>query len=123
MKIFAYFDSLDYAIIVVLLLAALGLIIFFSRKTKKSAPEDILTGHNFSLILGPVMIIISMAWIIYIENTVDSVAGILQPVSIMTSEPFVFLSIILFVAGMVVFIIGMHRQITINRMKQEGGLE
>jgi len=120
MEIFSFFDIYDYAILVGLILIAIFFLIYFHVKIKREISKkeslNLLKTKKINILIGLLIIIISIVLLIYLEWDINKQLTILQPISIMTSEPIVFLSIALFLLGFAFTVIGIHRNIQLKRL-------
>jgi len=120
MEIFSFFDIYDYAILVGLILIAIFFLIYFHVKIKREISNkeslNLLKTKKINILIGLLVIIISIVLLIYIEWDINKQLTVLQPISIMTSEPIVFISIALFLLGIVITVIGIHRNVQLKRL-------
>ncbi|MCG3156483.1 MAG: hypothetical protein DKINENOH_03107 [bacterium] len=91
-----FFDVYDYAVVAALILVAICFTAFSYRKIRREAHQDVFKARKSEILIGSLLLTVSIALFIYIEVSIDKAIGIMQPISIMTSEPFVLLSITLF---------------------------
>ena len=118
MESFTFFNIYDYTILVGLILIAIYSIIFFLKKTKAELSKNLLKSSKFNIFIGLSLSIISIVLFIYIEYNIDKTMNILKPISIMTSEPIVLISIALFLLGFVLTVIGIYRNIVIKNINR-----
>jgi hypothetical protein len=110
MKSFQFFDIYDYLIFISLTLIAIIFSIFYIRRCNKrlsaKPSKSFITIGMINLIIGLIVGIGSVVDYISIEERHNKLTGLLQHLSIMTSEPLVILSIIFFLIGLVLLSIG-----------------
>lgn len=117
MKSFNYFDLYDYSILVLILFISLVIIFYTISRAKRSPSKITLRIIKINIIFGLFLILISITWVFYIERSYDQELEILQPISIMTSEPIVLLSISILIFGMSLIIIGINQYRLVKKAK------
>ena len=112
MNSFQFFDLSDYGIVLLLLLIATYILIRLIKRTKLQITENqkniVKRKGLISILVGDICIIISVVGFILLERDHQRVIGFLRPISIMTSEPIVFLLIVFFIMGIVLDIMGIY---------------
>jgi DMSO/TMAO reductase YedYZ heme-binding membrane subunit len=110
MNNFEFFMIWDCIILIGVILIAL-IILYYNLKNIKSNfikgnIKNIKTRNILEIFIGFVFIILSIKIYFYIER---SHTGIFKAVSMLTSRPFVILSIIVFLTGVILMISGLYK--------------
>ncbi len=120
MNSFKFFAVWDYIILIGVILIAIIILLFTLKKIKRNFTENKKITKNTKNIpeisLGFVFIIFSFILYYFIEK---SHTGIFKAVSMLTSRPFVILSIVVLLTGLIIIISGLYKMILYKKINKK----
>lgn len=117
MKNFTFFDVYDYTILILLVFIFLFTVFFAIKRTRKKQIQTSQKVRRINIIVGTLTILISISWFYRIGASHDEGVKILQPVSMMTSKPFVLMSVLLFLIGLALILMGVNQFLLFRKTK------
>jgi cytochrome bd-type quinol oxidase subunit 2 len=117
-----FFDFLDYSILAAIILIAVFALIYFLKKTKSKITQNLSSNSSksgtISIIIGTVFLILSTIFVVQIEKDIDKTWDFFKPIPIMTAEPIIIFSFALFLAGLILIIVSIHRNMLIKKLSK-----
>ncbi|UCF65100.1 MAG: hypothetical protein JSW33_04510, partial [bacterium] len=107
----------DYTILILLVLIFLFTVFFVIKRTRKKQIQTSQKVRRINIIVGTLTILISISWFYRIGASHDEGVKILLPVSMMTSKPFVLMSVLLFLIGLALILMGVNQFLLFRKTK------